>query len=98
MFSSLRLVDAVLKLADPVITIGSSPSGSRSRYLLWMYSTLFDKGFFSSDRKPASASAGRNAPATRTVFGSVTVAAAFLASLGFSKSSHLIAECWPQGS
>ena len=31
MFSSLSVVEASLKLAEPVTTIGSSPSGSISR-------------------------------------------------------------------
>ena len=36
MFSSLSLVEASLKFAEPVTTIGSLPSGSFSRNLEWM--------------------------------------------------------------
>jgi hypothetical protein len=36
MFSSLSFVDAALKFADPVTTIGSALSGSRSRTFEWI--------------------------------------------------------------
>ena len=41
MFSSFSLVDAGLKFAEPVTTIGSSPSGSCSRNLQWMKATCW---------------------------------------------------------
>jgi hypothetical protein len=36
MFSSLSLVEAVLKFAEPVTTMGSFDSGSFSRNLEWI--------------------------------------------------------------
>src|SRR4051794_18660035 len=39
MFSSLLSVDALEKFADPVTTIGSSPSGSINKYFVWMNRT-----------------------------------------------------------
>ena len=39
MFSSFDVVDGLLKFAEPVTTMGSSPNGSRSRNFEWTYAT-----------------------------------------------------------
>jgi hypothetical protein len=39
MFSSFELVDAGEKLAEPVITVGFSPSGSINSTFVWRYGT-----------------------------------------------------------